>query len=302
MLTAPTPRAQSKGTAPRVAFAAGVAIALVMLMVLLPQAANARDAGQSLRTPVGTVMVAGHRGDQVAAPENTLPALQQAILGPADFVETDVQLTSDGVAVLFHDWRLDRTTNGTGPLWATDFASLRELDAGAWYDPQFAGLVVPTLAEFLDILAPSNKRALLELKGSFSPDEVKLVVDEIREAGLQRRVVLASFDLFTLRAAQSVAPQIQRAIITREVIGDPAVLAASCGATAIVTSGRFIVKNPEVVASAQSAGLAVLLYTLNSEKDWLKAQKLGVDAIITDQPAELMTWMSSPAPAVASGR
>ena len=61
-------------------------------------------------------------------------------------------------------------------------------------------------------------------------------------------------------------------------------------------------KNPHVVASAQSAGLAVLLYTLNSEKDWLKAQKLGVDAIITDQPAELMTWMSSPAPTVASGR
>jgi glycerophosphoryl diester phosphodiesterase len=275
--------------------AALAATVLVATLVLSPDATavEAASAFNSLRAPGQTGFVAGHRGDKTGAPENTLPAMQHAIDSDVEFLETDLQLTSDGVVVLMHDWTLDRTTNGSGPVWSHTFAEIANLDAGSWYSPDFAGTTIPTLDEFLSILRPSGKSAILELKGSWTPEQVQIVTSQLFARGVHDRVILASFDLWTLKALRDVAPSIPRVIIARTVIGDPAVLAAECDAVGIVTSQTFVQSDPSVVARIHDAGLGVLLYTLNDESTWAQAVSLGVDGIITDNLHELGRWLSS---------
>jgi glycerophosphoryl diester phosphodiesterase len=290
---------------PRGFAAAAAAVSLVLVVVLSPDAArvHAADVFQSLRAPGEAAFVAGHRGDQEGAPENTLPAFELAIASQVEFIETDLQLTADGVPVLMHDWTVDRTTNGSGPVWAYTWHELSRLDAGGWYSDAFAGTRVPALSQLLALVRPSNKRVLLELKGSWNAEQLRSVTDDIERVGLDDRVIVASFDIMSLKALATVAPDLPRLVISRTIVGDPAVLAATCGAVALVTSARFVRDDPDAVTRIHDAGLGVLLYTLNDEETWSDATSLGVDGIITDRPARLDRWLAdtrTTAPAAAA--
>jgi glycerophosphoryl diester phosphodiesterase len=94
------------------------------------------------RRPNIEIKIIARRGAGKFAPENTLPALEKAIDLGFEYIEMDVRETRDGVAVLMHDNRIDRNTNGSGQL--SDF-SLKELDAGTWFSAEFSGTRVPTL-------------------------------------------------------------------------------------------------------------------------------------------------------------
>lgn len=261
-------------------------------MLAAPSTVQAAGALSSFRAPGEAGFVASHRGGNVA-PENTLPAMRLALSGPAAFVETDLQLTSDGVPVLMHDWTVDRTTDGTGPVWSMTFAELQQLDAGSWVGEEYQNTPVPSFEQFLELFRPSTKQAILELKGSWNAEQVAGLAASVYRHAVQDRVIFASFDLVSLQNLAAVAPDLARAIITRDVVGDPAILAAACGALAIVTSERFIRQDPEAVDRIHAAGLGVLLYTLNDESTWRTAIELGVDGLITDLPSELGTWLTT---------
>ena len=250
----------------------------------------------SLRAPGQPAFVAGHRGDRASAPENTLPALENAIASDMEFVETDVQLTKDGVPVLMHDDTIDRTTNGRGAVADISWKSLKKLDAGSWFSKKFAKTRVPTLNQFFDVLAPSDKKLLLELKGFWEDEEVQLVVDLIREHDLDKRVTLASFDFTTIMNIEKVGPSFPRVIIMRMMPADPVRLANHFGAIAILTSPASLEANPRAVDNMHDAGLGVLVYTLNSEERWSEEIALGVDGIITDKPSLLDEWLARTAP------
>ena len=102
--------------------------------------------------PKARVKVAHHRGSSRYAPENTLPAYEKAIRLGADFVEFDIRTTRDGVPVLLHDGRLDRTTIARGPIRDHESAEVTHLDAGAWFGRPFVGTPVPTLDEFSGVV------------------------------------------------------------------------------------------------------------------------------------------------------
>ncbi len=113
--------------------------------------------------------IGGHRGAAAVAPENTYAGFALAAAAGADYVELDVQLSADGVAVIIHDDDLDRTTDGHGPVAAARWAALRDLDAGRWFDPRFAGECIPTLAGFLRwLVARPPLGATIEAKGAGS--------------------------------------------------------------------------------------------------------------------------------------
>ncbi|MBU6283841.1 glycerophosphodiester phosphodiesterase, partial [bacterium] len=94
-----------------------------------------------------------HRGASAECPENTLVAFRRAMELGANMIECDLQLTADGHVVVFHDWSLERTTDGSGTVRDQPLAVLRSLDAGSWKEPRFAGERVPTLEEALDATA-----------------------------------------------------------------------------------------------------------------------------------------------------
>lgn len=278
---------------------AALSTALIVLALVLSSTTQNVEAASmftTLRAPGEPGFVAGHRGDKEGAPENTIPALQAAIDSDAEFVETDLQLSSDGVPVLMHDWTVDRTTDGSGPVWSHTWDELSRLDAGGWYDKAFIGTPIPSLADFIDIFKPSSKRAMLELKGSWTADQARIVTSQLYAAGVQDRVVLASFDLMTLKALAQVASGMPRVIITHSVVGDPAILAGACGAVAIVTSRDFLESDPGAVDRIHAAGLGVLIYTVNNEDDWSSAVSLGVDGMITDKPSALDAWLATADP------
>jgi len=92
-----------------------------------------------------------HRGASLEAPENTLAAFQRAMELGADLIELDVHQTADGHIVVIHDETVDRTTDGSGTVGNMPLAVVRELDAGSWMGPRFAGERVPTLGEVLEL-------------------------------------------------------------------------------------------------------------------------------------------------------
>lgn len=281
--------------------AALVVVATVLVLVLDPNAATVYAAHMmgALRAPGEPAFIAGHRGDRSEAPENTIPAFEAAFASGMDFIETDLQLTADGQVVLIHDETVDRTTNGSGAVADLTLAQIRALDAGSWYSKDYAGTPVPVLDEFLDLLvrsAPSNTKALLELKGFWTVADVSGMLAGIYLRGVQDRVVFASFHFGTLENAGTAAPAIPRVIIQSVMSDDPVRLAEFYGAIAILTAPESIQRDPDAVAEMHAAGLGVLLYTLNTENHWSEALALGVDGIVTDAPSELDSWIASTAP------
>lgn len=282
----------------RVLLASAITLSFVLVFVLGPSANKSHAANMfgTLRSPGEPALIAGHRGDRSVAPENTLPALQSALDGSMVYVETDVRLSADGVPVLIHDGRVDRTTNGSGKVSELTLAELQQLDAGSWFTKAFAGLRIPTLESFLVMLAESDKKAMLELKGAWGEESVAVVGSLIEEHGLSHRVVLASFSAETLVALHAAIPDLPRLVIIRDLPEDPNSLIREFGAIGIVTSPPSVEGDPTVVDRIHRAGFGILLYTLNRKQSWTSALSLGVDGIITDKPSALDSWLAETAP------
>jgi glycerophosphoryl diester phosphodiesterase len=283
----------------RVSAAALVTIASVAVLVLAPGATQAYAANLMgpLRAPGEPAFIAAHRGDRASAPENTVPAFEAAVAGGADFVEVDVQLTVDGYPVIIHDATVDRTTTGTGAVDDLTLAEIRTLDAGSWFAPQFAGVQVPMWGEFLDILTRAPEvTALVELKHTWTADDIETLIGGIYFRGLQDRIVFASFSTATVTALQETAPVIPRVLIRRVLPLDPVAVAQRYDVIAIMTRSSALTERPDAVGEMHAAGLGLLLYTLNNEERWVEALSYGVDGIVTDKPSALDAWIAQTAP------
>lgn len=103
-------------------------------------------------TPEPPIRYSLHRGAGRYAPENTFPAFEKSVALHADYIEVDVRVSSDGVPFLLHDGKLDRTTDGTGPLGEKPAEMLKSLDAGKWFARAFENSRIPTFEEFLEWL------------------------------------------------------------------------------------------------------------------------------------------------------
>jgi len=283
----------------RVAAAVLATVATVLVIVLTPGkwSASAAHLMGPLRQPGEAAFIAAHRGDRADAPENTLPAFAAAVTSGSDFLETDVQLTSDGYAVLMHDDTVDRTTDGSGAVSDLTLEQISALDAGSWYDPAFAGTRVPTYNAFLDLLVTFPEvTALIELKSTWTTAQVIPLVRGIYYRGLQDRVVFASFSPRSLTALQEADPTLPRVLIRQVLPHDPVAVAERYGLIALMTRPSALEAQPDAVAAMHDAGLGILLYTLNSEDRWGEALGWGVDGIVTDMPSTLDAWIADTAP------
>ncbi len=135
--------------------------------------------------PPRAVQVVAHRGAAARAPENTRPSITHAIEAGVEWAELDVRRTRDGHHVLFHDRTLDAKTNGKGRLEDHTLAELKELDAGSWFAPRFAGEKLLTLAEALR-LTKGKINLNLDLKAV----NHRQLVEEIHAAKMERQVIV----------------------------------------------------------------------------------------------------------------
>ncbi|MBV1852678.1 glycerophosphodiester phosphodiesterase [Catellatospora tritici] len=245
-----------------------------------------------LRAPGSRVAVIAHRGASSAAPENTLVSQEIARRAGADWIENDVQPSSDGVPFILHDSTVDRTTNGVGAIRALTSAQLKALDAGSWFAPVYAGVRLPTLAEQLADLRARGGNLLLEIKGSHTRAEVATIVQVIRDQQMTGRVFIQSFETTALQYAYELAPEIPLGLLRSALDADPVALAAQLHLTAYNPDSAALLGRPAVVASLHAAGVAVMAWTVDSDAAWNQLDALGVDGIITNRPAELSGWNS----------
>ncbi len=223
----------------------------------------------------------GHRGARGHAPENTLASVRKAIELGADWIEVDVYWV-DGELVVFHDDRLERTTNGQGLLRSQSFAYLRSLDAGD-------GEQIPTLAEVFE--AAAGKVGInVELKG---PGTAEPVVQFLQDWQGQNpgadlsRVLLSSFCHDELRLVQQLDAEVRLGALFVDLPVDAIAQAQALGAWSI-NPGKEAVTEAFVVA-AHAAGLKVLVFTVNEVVDMERLRGLGVDGIFTDYPDRLVS-------------
>lgn len=268
---------------------------LVVLIVFDPKAATAANPLQlhgALKRS-SEVGVIAHRGAAALAPENTLASMRLAIEQGADFIETDLQLTADGVPVLMHDPEIDRTTNGAGAVASHTLEQLRALDAGGWYGAEFAGEPVPTLEEFVALLRPAPTRAFVELKAEWPTASVIAAIELLRSEHLTNRVVLASFERTTLEDVRVFGPEFATVLLTRDLEPETIDYAIDLQASAVCARDSLIAENAHVVSALHDAGIGTIAYTLNEPAQWELAAGLGVDYFVTDDAAALTDWRDS---------
>ena len=262
-----------------------------------------------------------HRGASAYAPEHTLEAYRLAMQQGADFVEQDLQITKDGVLVCLHDLTLERTTNiekifpdrftleGTEKHWyVSDFTlkEIKQLDAGSWFDPKFAGARVPTWQEVIDLirnkagLYPETKAPEVYGKRGFNME--KLVLDQLKKNKLpnvKTPVIIQSFSPESLQKMKLemktkvplvflISPQ-QKEWLTAEGLQKARAFAVGISPAKILIDGK-----PELVKLAHERGLSVTCYTFaakntgrftNVREEMLYfLQTLGIDALFTDNP------------------
>lgn len=231
-------------------------------------------------------LIFAHRGACRVAPENTLPAFQAAIELHADGAELDVQYSSDGKLVVIHNPTLEKTTNGTGRVTAHTLEELRALDAGAHFAPQFAGVLIPTLDEVLE-LARGKLLLNIELK-AFDSSTVNLGVDvaaRVRAHGMADQVVLSSFNPLALRRAKKAGPEIECALLTAPDL--PGWMRSRVTFWLSRADGihpEHPMVDEAFMAAARRRGRPVRPWTVNEEADMRRLIALGVDALITDAP------------------
>ena len=235
------------------------------------------------------IRVIAHRGLSGRAPENTLTAIRRAIEVGADMVEIDVTLSSDKHVVVIHDETLDRTTNGSGEVGEHSLSELKELDAGAWFNPEFAGEHLPTLDE---VLREVDGRILLnvEIKSeAVARGVVPLVASEIRELGMIDQVVVSSFSPEALRQMHEAAPEITTAVLynTKFHTGLDAVdIVTELGASVFNIKRQRLTR--KMLRRCRENGIPVGVYTVNEPRRLRRLVKRGIGAIFTDHPDRLI--------------
>ena len=146
-----------------------------------------------------------HRGAKSVAPENTLPAFQTALEMGVNGIELDVHCSKDGDLVVIHNFDVDATTDGQGPVSSFTTAQLAALDAGSHYDATFAGVGIPTLAQVLDTIG-DRCAVNIEIKSEdirTGGDQVEPLLAMIAGRGLYDQVIISSFNPISLIKVRS---------------------------------------------------------------------------------------------------
>jgi glycerophosphoryl diester phosphodiesterase len=238
------------------------------------------------RTITDRPLVFAHRGAKRVAPENTIPAFEAAIRLGADGVELDVQYSSDGELVIFHDLSLEKTSTGKGRVSASTFEELRTLDAGSHFSAEFAGTQIPTLDEALEtakgkLLVNIELKTIEVAQSGLGPD----VVTVVRRHDMADEVVISSFNPFALRKSKAAGSEIEHALlVAADLAGWTRWGLTLRHSRADGLHPEKDMVTPAYIAAARKRKMPVRVWTVNEETEMRRLADLGVDAIISDVP------------------
>lgn len=230
--------------------------------------------------------VIGHRGARAYAPENTLASFHTAADLGVEWVELDAKLTKDGVAIIFHDEDLQRCTGHQGLVAETDFATIRELDAGSWFGESFIGEKIPTLEEAINVILERGMGMNLEIKPcpgrELETAEVALDIatriwpDDIPPP------LISSFQHVSIEAARDMIPDWPRGLLMEEQLPNWKELADYLDVSAICIDAEKTTR--EQVEEYIEVQKTILAYTVNNPDRARELVRWGVDGFFSDNP------------------
>lgn len=241
----------------------------------------------------------GHRGAGGIAPENTLAAFKAGSQSGADFVEIDVQLSSDGVPFIFHDDTPARTTNAeevfperaNAPITSFSWNELQQLDAGSYFSSNFAGQKIPHFDDIPEVLT-GNTGVFIEIKSpAQSPGVEQVVADalandpqwkSLKDAG---KIEVLGFDAASNKKFAALAPEVPLQQLTGSVPSAAVLADYASYADSFGTSYRNL--DAAGADRVKEAGLGLGVYTVNSTKAADAALDLGVERLTGDFPQQL---------------
>ncbi len=271
------------------------------LLAVVADSRPARPVVSFFNPPVRNL---AHRGGSLLAPEETLAAFAAAVRHDVDALEMDVHLSRDGELVVFHDRTLDRTTDGSGEVAGRSLAELRELNAGHRFrdrEGRFAyrddPVGIPTLTEVF--AAHPGQRMVIEMKAAAAAAPL---CEMIQRAGKSGEVLVGAFEQAALDVFRELCPDVPTGAGFTEAAGfwglsllgleglfrapaDALLVSEGIGAIRVVT--------PRFLRAARRVRLPVIVWTVNRAEDMNRLLDLGVDGILTDDPAALSDVLAS---------
>ena len=251
------------------------------------------------------VLNVGHRGASALAPEHTIAAYDLALELGADYIEQDLQMTSDGVLVVVHDPTLDRTARGpaencTGAVATKTLAQIKTCDVGSWFNeaypkrarPRYEGLRIPTLEQVFRRYGRTVNYYVETKNPELGPqmeEELLRLLDEYgltKPAERRRKVLIQSFQPESLLRIHAQAPALPLIQLMPTASSEGAELDAIAEyAVGVGPSAGSV--DDDFVAAAHERGLDVHPYTVDARAEMTRLIELGVDGMFTNRPARL---------------
>ncbi|MFK0147800.1 glycerophosphodiester phosphodiesterase [Streptomyces griseus] len=261
-----------------------------------------------------SIQVIAHRGASDDAPEHTLAAYRKAIEDGADALECDVRLTADGHLVCVHDRRVNRTSNGRGAVSALELADLAALDFGSWKDREESPDWDPVPGELTSVLTLERLLELFtEVRAGGRPLQLAIETKhptrwagqvEERLLHLLKRFGLAdppadgpspirvmSFSSRSLHRVQAAAPTLPTVYLMQFVSPRMRDGRLPAGARIAGPGMRIVRSHPGYIERLHRAGHRVHVWTVNEPADVDMCAELGVEAIITNRPKQVLSQL-----------
>ena len=227
-----------------------------------------------------------HRGFSGKYPENTLLAFQMACETPGcDGIEIDVQLTKDNVPVIIHDEKIDRTcVDGTGYVLEYTYEELKKFDVSYKFAGQFKKQHIPTLREYFELVKDYDIMTNVELKTGIIeyPGIEQIVCNLIREYQMEKKVIISSFNHFTIMRMKKICPELKCGLLTESWIVDAGKYTENLNIECF--HPVYLSLNEETVAEIKGYGIEINTWTVNEEEDIRDMIEKGVDAVIGNYP------------------
>ena len=241
------------------------------------------------------IEVIGHRGYSAVAPENTLVSLEAALTAGAHAVEFDLHVARCGTPILFHDERLERTTDGGGLVAEQTLEQLRGLDAGTWFSTEFAGERIPSFVEALELLDGRVDHLYPEVKRFRRPEDVAHIVRAVRDRNLLDHTTFISIDWMALDHVRAEEPAVGIGfiVVSPDQFAEALARAARDPLAILDLSHEVALADPSVVERACAEGLEVATWTVNDPEEATVLRDAGVTRFTTDQVDRIVSWARS---------
>lgn len=224
-----------------------------------------------------------HRGASMYAPENTMSAFQLAYEQGAEGIEIDVHLSKDGVPVLIHDERVNRTTNGQGFVHDYTYKELKQLNAGSWFSAKFSQESIISLDTFLQWIKSKKLALNIELKNNniYYDSLEKTVYQLLIKYNMLKTTILSTFNIDSIKKITSFS-NVNTALVQSRRRRNLVSFAKNLGVNAIHIHYRLLTK--KLMRQTDKENLAVRVFTVNNKRRIQGCIRNHCDGIFTNAP------------------